>query len=46
MSPAAAALSKAKANPSKSKKTAAAATSGGAKKPRAYPTYHEVINES
>ncbi|KAL9401413.1 hypothetical protein Peur_005262 [Populus x canadensis] len=33
--------SKAKANLSKSKKTAAALTSGGAKKPRAYPTYHE-----
>ena len=33
-------------NPSKSKKTAAALTSDGAKKPRAYPTYHEVINQS
>ncbi|KAJ6725919.1 hypothetical protein OIU79_004139 [Salix purpurea] len=47
MSPAAAAApSKAKANPSKSKKTAATATSGGAKKPRAYPTYHEMAKEA
>uniref|UniRef100_A0A6N2MRB1 H15 domain-containing protein n=1 Tax=Salix viminalis TaxID=40686 RepID=A0A6N2MRB1_SALVM len=46
MSPAAAAPSKAKANPSKSKKTAATATSGGAKKPRAYPTYHEMAKEA
>ncbi|KAJ6769070.1 HISTONE H1 [Salix koriyanagi] len=51
MSPAAAAAaaaapSKAKANPSKSKKTAATATSGVAKKPRAYPTYHEMAKEA
>ncbi|KAI5580321.1 hypothetical protein POPTR_008G162300v4 [Populus trichocarpa] len=45
-SSATAAPSKAKANLSKSKKTAAALTSGGAKKPRAYPTYHEMVKEA
>ncbi|KAJ6721789.1 HISTONE H1 [Salix viminalis] len=38
--------SKAKANPSKSKKPAAAASAAGAKKPRAYPTYQEMIKEA
>ncbi|KAJ6431248.1 hypothetical protein OIU84_018691 [Salix udensis] len=47
MSPAAVkAPSKAKANPSKSKKPAAAASAAGAKKPRAYPTYQEMIKEA
>ncbi|KAB5537608.1 hypothetical protein DKX38_015141 [Salix brachista] len=40
------ASSKAKANPSKSKKPAAAASAAGAKKPRAYPTYQEMIKEA
>ncbi|KAJ6313285.1 hypothetical protein OIU77_014734 [Salix suchowensis] len=38
--------SKAKANPSKSKKPAAAASAAGAKKPKAYPTYQEMIKEA
>ncbi|CAK7327191.1 unnamed protein product [Dovyalis caffra] len=44
-SAAVASQSKAKANPSKSKRPAAAA-SGGAKKPRAHPTYHEMVKEA
>ncbi|KAG6759280.1 hypothetical protein NC652_025240 [Populus alba x Populus x berolinensis] len=39
--------SKAKANPSKSKKPPPpAASAAGAKKPRAYPTYHEMVKEA
>ncbi|KAL9389976.1 hypothetical protein Peur_018581 [Populus x canadensis] len=39
--------SKAKANPSKSKKPPTpAASAAGAKKPRAYPTYHEMVKEA
>ncbi|KAF9673523.1 hypothetical protein SADUNF_Sadunf10G0033100 [Salix dunnii] len=38
--------SKAKSNPSKSKKPAAAASAAGAKKPRAYPTYQEMVKEA
>ncbi|KAJ6771323.1 HISTONE H1.1 [Salix koriyanagi] len=38
--------SKAKADPSKSKKPAAAASAAGAKKPKAYPTYQEMIKEA
>ncbi|XP_011030571.1 PREDICTED: histone H1.1-like [Populus euphratica] len=39
--------SKAKANPSKSKKPPPpAASAAGAKKPRGYPTYHEMVKEA